>query len=241
MLRLDKYLCDLNCGTRSQVKEMIKNGAVTINGTVTKKPESKVNELTDQVTLHGKALNYQSNVYYLLNKPKGTVSAVKDNTAPTVISLLPKDLQARGDIFPVGRLDKDTQGLLLLTNDGALSHKLLAPNRHVQKTYLVGIAHPLSAEDKARLEEGVLLYATEDEKEDFVTAPAKVEILSDTQILLTIHEGKFHQIKRMLRAVDNRVEDLKRVAFGPLVLGNDLKPGEGRELTNEEIRALYEA
>ena len=144
-MRLDKFLCENNIGTRSQVKDAIRKGMVTINGTVAQKPEEKIEETKDIIAFQGQELRYQKYVYYMLNKPEGVVSATNDNTAPTVLELLPA--QGRKDLFPVGRLDKDTTGLLLLTNDGALAHDLLSPKKHVDKTYLVQPDHPLSEED----------------------------------------------------------------------------------------------
>ena len=169
-------------------------------------------------------------MYYMLNKPQGVVSATQDNTCKTVLDIL--DVDCKKDLFPVGRLDKDTEGLLLITNDGELAHKLLSPKKHVDKTYLVGIARKLSTEDIEKLELGV------DIGEKHLTQPAKVEVISDTEIKLTIHEGKFHQVKRMLKAVDNEVLTLKRVSFGGLKLDETLKTGEYRELTEQEIEIL---
>ena len=166
----------------------------------------------------------------MLNKPEGVVSATNDNTAPTVLDLLPA--QDKKDLFPVGRLDKDTTGLLLLTNDGALAHDLLSPKKHVDKTYLVQPDHPLSEEDIHRLEAGL------DIGDDKPTAPAKAKITPDGDLLLTIHEGRFHQVKRMLQAVGNQVCTLERVSFGPLSLDPSLPRGAHRALTEEEIRAL---
>lgn len=231
-MRLDKFLCEMNIGTRSQVKTYIKQGLVTVNGTPAKKPEDKIDEAKDVVCFKDKPLCFQAFQYFMLNKPDGVVSATQDNTAKTVLELLPE--HARKDLFPVGRLDKDTQGLLLITNDGDLAHKLLSPKKHVDKTYLVGIEHALSKEDIQRLEQGV------DIGEEKLTLPAKVETLNDTQIYLTIHEGKFHQVKRMLQAVDNQVLTLKRTTFGSLTLDSNLAPGECRELTDEEVAYLYE-
>lgn len=229
-MRLDKFLCDNGIGTRSQVKEYIRKGQVTVNGQTAKKPDEKINEATDTITFQGKELNYQKYVYYMLNKPKGVVSATNDNTAPTVISLLPGD--APKDIFPVGRLDKDTTGLLLITNDGALAHELLSPKKHVDKTYLVIPEKDLSAEDIHRLENGL------DIGDDKPTAPAKATLTENGELLLTIHEGRFHQVKRMLQAIDNQVLELERVRFGPIALDKTLMRGEYRPLTEEEITAL---
>lgn len=231
-MRLDKFLCEMNIGTRSQVKTFIRQGLVRVNGSVVKAPELPIKEISDVITLRETQLCYQKFSYYMLNKPQGVVSATKDNTADTVLDLFPKEL--RGALFPVGRLDKDTEGLLLLTDDGELSHMLLSPKRHVDKTYLVGIAALLTDEATARLEQGV------DIGEEKLTKPALVQILNEKEILLTIHEGKFHQVKRMLKAVDNEVLSLKRISFGSLKLDENLRSGAYRELTAKEVAALYE-
>ncbi len=229
-MRLDKFLCDMNMGTRSQVKAAIRQGLVTVGGVTAKSGEQKIDEAVDEITFRGKKLQYRKYVYYMMNKPKGVVSATVDNTADTVISLLKEN--CRKDIFPVGRLDKDVTGLLLLTNDGAMAHRLLAPGRHVDKVYHVTLEHPLSKSDICRLEEGV------DIGDDIITLPARVTVLDRNEILLTIHEGKFHQVKRMLFAVGNGVVNLKRISFGCLQLSAELKEGEYRELTAAEIAML---
>ena len=230
-MRLDKYLCLLEVGTRSQVKSYIRQGLVTINGIQVMRPEQKVDEERDSIAFRGNELHYKKYCYYMLNKPPGVVCATRDNTADTVVELLGPD--QRGDIFPVGRLDKDTVGLLFLTNDGELAHRLLAPKHHVDKTYLVTVEHSLSAADIRRLEEGV------DIGEERLTMPAKVEISKENQLLLTIREGKYHQVKRMLQAVDNKVIALKRIAFGGITLDENLKPGQYRELTKQEVETLH--
>lgn len=231
MVRLDKFLCDCNIGTRSQVKDWIRHGQVIVNGVPAKKPEIKINEATDQVTFRGEPCVYKKYAYYLLNKPQGVVSATTDNTADTVLSLL-KGVKEK-DLFPVGRLDKDTTGLLLITNDGELAHRMLSPRKHVDKTYLVGIKTPLSQDDISRLETGV------DIGEEQPTLPAKVQIMDEHRLLLTIHEGRFHQVKRMLQAVDNEVCTLQRISFGPLQLDSSLKEGDFRELTPQELEVLH--
>lgn len=232
-MRLDKFLCELNQGTRSQVKSLIRQGLVTVNGVVIKSPEYKVEENKDCVVLRGAPLQYQRFQYFMLNKPKGVVSATQDNTARTVLDLLsPQDRQE--DLFPVGRLDKDTEGLLLVTNDGELAHRLLSPKRHVDKTYLVGVERPLLEKAVEALEQGV------DIGEKRLTAPAQVRILKEKELLITIHEGKFHQVKRMLQAVDNQVIFLKRISFGGLFLDESLEPGAYRALTEQEVTILHE-
>lgn len=243
MIRLDKYLTETGFGTRTQVKELIRKGCVTCGGKVVKKPEMKVAEDAD-IRVDGKPCAYQRYRYYMLNKPAGVVSATEDAKDKTVLSLLPVEL-TKG-LFPVGRLDKDTVGLLLLTNDGELSHALLSPKKHVPKTYLVQTAKPVSREALFQLENGV------DIGEKKPTLPAKAEYArlgfkaldtSDAldeknQIYLTISEGKFHQVKRMLQAVDNEVTALKRISMGSLVLDEALAEGEFRELTEAEIKGL---
>ena len=244
-MRLDRFLCELNMGSRSQVRKLVRQGLVTVNGIPAASPEQKIDELSDEIRFRGEKLQYREFVYYMMNKPQGVVSASRDNAQRTVVSFLGED--AREDIFPAGRLDKDVTGLLLLTNDGELAHRLLSPKMHVDKTYRAVLAHKLSAEDIRRLETGV------DIGEERPTLPARVELLTeddgrkedkavrDNKILLTLHEGKFHQVKRMLQAVGNEVVGLRRVAFGGLRLDPKLGPGEYRELTEEELAILRES
>lgn len=228
-MRLDKFLCETGAGTRSEVKQLLKKGVVAVNGEVEKAAERKVEE-ADCVTLRGEVLVYRRFRYYLLNKPVGVVTATEDNREHTVMELL-QGIDTRS-LFPVGRLDKDTEGLLLITNDGGLAHRLLSPKKHVDKTYFVRIKHPLSKEAEKRLTEGVDIG---DEK---ITLPAVVKRLTDTEIELTIREGRFHQIKRMLSAVGNEVVFLKRLSMGTLQLPADLKTGGFKELTEEEVKRL---
>ncbi len=230
MVRLDKFLCDIGIGTRSEVKNYIRKGQVAVGGTVTRKPETKVDEAKDEVTFNGSLCTYARYGYFMLNKPAGVVSAVRDKLSDTVVELL-GNVGVR-DLFPVGRLDKDTEGLLLITNDGALAHELLSPKKHVDKTYYAKIEKPLSKADITKLESGV------DIGEEKLTLPARVETCGEKEILLTIHEGKFHQVKRMLQAVDNEVLYLKRMSMGSLRLDESLSPGQFRPLTEEEVQAL---
>lgn len=232
-MRLDRYLCELNIGSRSQVKEFIKKGLVSVNGQVIRWADHKIEAQKDQVAFQGKILTYQRYVYYMLNKPQGVVSATDDNTAGTVVELL--SAEGRKDLFPMGRLDKDTEGLLILTNDGELAHRLLSPKKHVDKTYQVTVAHTLSAEDIRQLEQGV------DIGEDRPTLPSKVEVLAENVIHLTIQEGKYHQVKRMLQAVGNQVTALKRIRFGNIDLDEGLEPGDYRPLTIQEEKKLHES
>lgn len=229
-MRLDKFLCDLCIGTRSSVRKDIKNGLVSVNGTVIRKNDCRIDEKRDEIRYRGELCVYRKYVYYMLHKPAGTVSATEDKRDKTVVSLL-KDT-GRNDLFPVGRLDKDTEGLLLITNDGPLSHALLSPGRHVEKVYECTLAAPFSQEQKQCLESGV------DIGEKKPALPAKVSVLHEKKIALTITEGKYHQVKRMIKAAGNEVLYLKRIRMGQLVLDDGLKPGEYRELTEEEITML---
>lgn len=234
-VRLDKFLADAGAGTRSEVKKLIQKGRVQVNGMAAKKPEEKVTE-EDEVLLDGEVIGVAPEfVYYLLHKPAGVVSATEDNHDRTVLELIPPDLMRKG-LFPVGRLDKDTEGLLLITNDGALAHELLSPKKHVDKTYYAVTEGEMAEEDILKFKEGL------DIGEKNLTLPAKLEILSAkdgrSEILLTICEGKFHQVKRMVKAVGKEVIYLKRTAMGTLTLPEELKKGECRPLTEKEVKEL---
>lgn len=227
--RLDKYLCDKNIGTRSQVKSLIQKGQVTVNDEVIKKPETKIAD-TDKVCFQGVLLSNEEFVYYMLHKPAGIITATEDKWQGTVLDYFKEE--PCKNLYPVGRLDKDTEGLLLITNDGELGHRLLSPRHHIPKTYFVRIEHGLLADEIARLEEGL------DIGEKNLTLPAKIEVIDECSVYITITEGKFHQIKRMFEAVDNKVLYLKRVSMGELKLDVDLALGQYRRLTEEEIAYL---
>ncbi len=229
MIRIDKYLCDMSIGSRSEIKEYIRKKLITVDGVVVTDPGMKISE-DSAVTFKGEPLQYKQFRYYMINKPQGVVSATKDNIDTTVMDLL-KGVNTR-DMFPVGRLDKDTEGLLIITNDGELSHRLLSPRSHVDKCYLVQLMHSITADDIKSLSKGV------DIGDDTLTLPAKVEAIAADRIYLTITEGRYHQVKRMLEAVGNKVVFLKRVSFGPLELDSDLAPGQYRELDDSEIIML---
>ena len=233
MIRLDKYLAELGYGTRSQVKKDIAGGRVTVNGVQAKRPEIKIDADRDQVTYKGDAVTFEKYEYYMLNKPAGTVTATEDRSDPTVLDLL-KDQRRKG-LFPVGRLDKDTEGLLLITNDGETAHRLLSPRKHVDKVYYADVRGKVTEEDVRSFAEGVDIG---DEK---MTMPADLEILESgaiSRIRLTIREGRFHQVKRMFQSVGKEVIYLKRLQMGSLVLDTELKPGEYRKLTKEEVDSL---
>ena len=222
-MRLDKLLTELGTGSRSEVKKYIRSGLVTVNGEVVKKPEQKVDEKKDTVCFRGNPLTYTEYEYYLFHKPAGCVTATEDNLHRTVMDYLTDT--ARHDLFPVGRLDIDTEGLLLITNDGALAHDLLSPAKHVSKVYYAKIDGRVTEEDVNLFENGV------DIGEEKPTKPALLEVLhsgDNSEIRLTITEGRFHQVKRMFEAVGKKVTYLKRVEMGSLVLPDELAPGEYR-------------
>ncbi len=230
MIRLDKFLSQMNIGTRSEVKNIIRKGKVSINDEICKNPDVKIDENADVVCYEGREIAFEKYVYYMLNKPAGVVSATKDNIDKTVLDLL-EDIPNK-DIFPVGRLDKDTEGLLLITNDGELAHNLLSPKKHISKTYLVHTKENVTGEQLEALKEGV------DIGEDAPTLPAMAEQISEKEMFLTIYEGKFHQVKRMLKAVGNEVMYLERKKMGSLCLDESLNRGEYRKLTAAELKLL---
>ena len=233
MIRLDKFLADMSVGTRSEVKKIIRQGSVEVDGVTVRTPEVKIDVKLQTVTCKGHIVSYEMYEYYMLNKPAGIISATIDSKERTVLDLI--DSKKRKDLFPVGRLDKDTEGLLLITNDGELAHKLLSPKKHVDKVYYAKVEGIVNAEDIKAFEQGVEIG------EDEVTMPAKLEIiLSDvvSEIYLTIQEGKFHQVKRMFEAVGKKVIYLKRLSMGTLRLDGKLAPGEYRQLTKEELNRL---
>ncbi len=230
MLRIDKYLADCGLGTRSEVKKFIKAKQITVNGEVVVKPEQKIDENVDKVCFKGQTITYEKYVYYLLHKPAGCVTAKQDNVHKTVMEYFPEDIRAK-DIAPVGRLDLDTEGLLLFTNDGPLTHHLLSPTHHIPKTYYAVLDKEVPVSAIEQFKEGV------DIGDDKLTLPAELVILSEKEAELTIHEGRFHQVKRMFEAIGCTVTYLKRLSMGTLTLG-DLQKGEYRKLTEEEIKDL---
>lgn len=236
MMRLDKYLAEMGCGTRSEVKKQIRKSAVTVNGETVRDVDFKVDETKDVVCVNGQQISYVSMEYYMLNKPAGVVSATEDKRDQTVIDLIAD--KKRKDLFPVGRLDKDTEGLLLITNDGKLAHDLLSPKKHVDKTYYARIKGKVTDED-VKIFANRVNIGTDEEKE--WTLPARLEILKsgeESEVRLTIREGKFHQVKRMFQAVGKEVTYLKRESMGSLHLDESLKKGAYRLLTEDEIKGL---
>ncbi|MDU4442287.1 MAG: pseudouridine synthase [Streptococcus mitis] len=238
-MRLDKFLVACAVGSRTEVKNLLKAGRVTVNSKKEKSAKLQINEERDEIRFDGQVLEYEEFIYYMMNKPKGVISATEDPKHRAVLDLL-DDLARSKEVFPVGRLDIDTHGLLLLTNDGQLAHALLSPKRHVDKTYLAQVKGMMTQEDVEKFAQGIPL-------KDFTCQPAKLELVSvDTEkeeslVRVTIAEGKFHQVKRMVAYCGKEVVDLQRLTMGTLILDEDLKRGEWRRLSKEELEGLLES
>ena len=235
-MRLDKFLVENGLGSRSQVKDVLKKGLVLVNGRAEKSPKTQINETADEVVVSGQKLTYEKFVYYLLNKPKGYISATEDERHKTVLDLLDETARQK-EVFPVGRLDIDTHGLLLLTNNGKLAHAMLSPKKHVEKIYRAKVAGLMNQSDVERFARGI-------ELKDFTCHPAQLKIVEldeekETSLVeITLAEGKFHQVKRMVAACGKEVTDLQRLSMGPLQLDPELALGEWRRLTEEEMKSL---
>ncbi|MCO4659336.1 ribosomal small subunit pseudouridine synthase [Streptococcus infantarius subsp. infantarius] len=235
-MRLDKFLVEVGQGSRTEVKQLLKKKQVSVNGKMETSPKTQINEKADQVICQGQNLSYEKYVYYKLNKPKGVISATEDNHHKTVLDLLDKTAWDK-EVFPVGRLDIDTHGLLFLTNNGKLAHAMLSPKKHVDKLYRAKVAGIMTAEDVEHFAKGI-------ELKDFTCQPAQLEILEIDEaaktslVAITIKEGKFHQVKRMVLACGKEVTDLERLSMGPLQLDENLSLGEWRRLTAEELAKL---
>ena len=225
MIRLDKMLAHMGYGTRKEVKELIRKGYVSVDGEIIKSDDYKVDE-NSEVIIFNEVVKYDEFIYLMLNKPDGYISATFDNNLPTVLDLI-YGYESR-NLFPVGRLDIDTFGLLLLTNDGQLAHKLLSPRNHVNKKYYLKYEGKLNPKVQEIFNKGIQI-------DDYITKPAIFEYLGNNEAYITISEGKFHQVKRMMEYVGCKVTYLERVTFGNLTLDNNLKRGEFRKLTEEEI------
>lgn len=230
MMRLDKLLAHLNFGSRKEVKELIRKGYVVVNGETVFDDDFKVDEKNDEINVLDNEIKYEEFVYFMLNKPDGYVSATFDNHQPTVIDLI--DGYERRGIFPVGRLDVDTVGLLIITNDGKLAHKLLAPKSHVDKKYYLKYEGKYNKSFEEKFKAGITI------DDGYTCLPAVFENIGDGEAYITIREGKFHQVKRMMEALGCEVTYLKRVTFGPISLDESLKEGTYRPLTIEEIKML---
>ncbi|MDI3311330.1 MAG: pseudouridine synthase [Thermoanaerobacterium sp.] len=233
-MRIDKLLSNMGYGSRKEIKNFIKEGLVAINDVIIDDPGFVVQPDKDVITFRGEKVSYKEYIYVMMNKPKGVICATYDPSEKTVIDLLPHHIKAR-KVFPAGRLDKDTEGLLLITNDGELSHKLLSPKKHVFKKYYAEVSGFIDEDDASLFSEGILL------DDGYKTMPAKLEIISSgsiSKVYISIKEGKYHQIKRMFEAIDSKVIYLKRLSIGNLTLDENLKEGEWRELNDDEIKLL---
>ena len=231
-MRLDKYIVESGLASRSEITKVAKNGGVTVNGRTVSRVSGHIDPTVDKVTYLGREVIWREFTYVMLNKPDGYVSATDDLLNPTVLTLLPEELQRIG-LFPCGRLDKNTLGLMILTNNGPLAHKLLAPKNHVSKKYRFTVKFPISDSDVVQLESGVDIGG-------YFTAPCKVEMIDEKNGYITLTEGKYHQIKLMAEAVHNQITYLERVTFGPITLDESLERGQWRFLTEEE-QNLFES
>lgn len=230
-MRLDKMLSECGVASRSETSRAARAGKITVNGVAVKKADFSVDPERDAVVFCGRPIRYRKFVYFMLNKPDGYISATEDGRGdPVVTDLLPPEYRKMG-VFPCGRLDKHTLGLMLLTNDGALSHRLLAPKSHVAKSYAFAVKFPLSDADVKTLCAGVDIGG-------YVTRPCQVQLQGEREGIITITEGKYHQIKLMMEAVHNQITSLERITFGPLRLDPALARGEWRELTDAELADL---
>lgn len=235
-MRLDKYLAEAGLGSRKEVKQYIKKGQVTVNNQVEKKDKAQVDPLKDVVAFGGEVIKYQEFYYYLLNKPGGVVSATEDKKDRTVMDLF-AEADYRKDLFPVGRLDKDTEGFLLITNDGQLAHELLSPKKHVEKEYLAQVKGVMNEQDQQTFVKGIQLDGE-------LTLPAELMIdetdeeKQTSTVRIILKEGKFHQVKRMVKACGKEVTYLKRIRMGGLALPDDLSKGDYRELSGGELEQL---
>lgn len=232
-MRLDKFLANAGVGTRKEVREILKKRKVLVNGNFEKDGSTQINEDTDEILMDGEKLSYNEFIYLMLNKPDGVISATEDARHKTVIDLLDEKYK-KYQPFPVGRLDQDTEGLLILTNDGILAHNLLSPKKHVDKTYYVELNRKLTPGAIEKIENGLQLA------DNFITKDAKVKLYEEDRkkCFITITEGKYHQVKRMFGAVNNKVLYLKRVQMGNLKLDESIPLGEYRELTTDELELL---
>lgn len=232
--RLDKLIASMGKYSRREVKQLVREGRVLVDGRIAASAEEKYDGEHAAIMVDGAALNYARFTYLMLHKPAGVLSATEDGRGKTVLDLLPQELKKRG-LFPVGRLDKDTEGLLLLTNDGALAHDLLSPKKHVDKVYFARVDGALDEDDCAAFASGMTL------DDGFVCLPAALQLLRRGECLVTLREGKFHQVKRMLAARGAPVTYLKRLSMGPLTLDEGLAPGAYHALTEGELAALRRA
>lgn len=232
--RLDKVLSNFGYGTRKEIKQIVKDGGVKVDRKLVRDSSMHVDPKNSVIEINGEALNYRQFIYVMMNKPDGVISATYDNKLKTVLDILPDEFKCF-DLFPVGRLDIDTEGLLLLTNDGQLAHELLAPKKHVSKKYYAKVSGIVTQEDAKQLKEGIVL------EDGYKTLPAELNIIrsgENSEIELVIYEGKFHQVKRMFESLGKKVKYLRRLEMGSLKLDESLETGESRELTDFEVTQL---
>ncbi|MGM0167462.1 16S rRNA pseudouridine516 synthase [Enterococcus sp. AZ135] len=233
-MRLDKFLAEVGLGSRKEVKQLIKKGQITVNEQLEKSDKKQVDPEKDRIIFQGEVLHYQEFYYYLLHKPAGVVSATEDARDQTVMDLFSAS-DYRSDLFPVGRLDKDTEGLLLITNDGKLAHDLLSPKKHVEKEYFAEVSGVMTSADQQRFADGIPLDGE-------LTLPAELvidEVMEGlSKVRIVLHEGKFHQVKRMVKSCGKEVTYLKRIRMGKVSLPQDLAKGTYRSLSEDELRAL---
>ncbi len=232
--RLDKILSNIGYGSRKDVKAYVKKGVVKVNNETVKDSSKKLNPYKDRIEIEGELIEYKEYIYLMMNKPDGVISSTYDNIHRTVIDLIDEGYKAFNP-FPVGRLDKDTEGLLLISNDGKLAHNLLSPKKHIDKIYYVKIEGEVTTDDVLKMKEGVVI------DKDYKTMPATLEIINSnkiSEVYITIKEGKFHQVKKMFKTLGKEVIYLKRISMGSLKLDEKLLPGEYRELTQEELKLL---
>lgn len=232
-MRIDKFVSEQAAISRSDAKAMIKKGQITVNGITVKSGDMKLDPEKDSVTVGGKEINYRQFMYIMLNKPDGVVCATRDGLSETVLELLPPDFRRKG-LFPAGRLDKDTEGFVFITDDGALAHNMLSPKKHIEKEYVVTLENPAEGHYTELFASGMIIDG--DEK----CLPAQLIPTEDSHVVrLILHEGKYHQVKRMMQAAGNSVVHLKRVRMGGIDLDPKLAPGESREITEQELKKLW--
>lgn len=232
-MRLDKFVSEQVGVTRSEAKQLLKKGEITVNGAVVKSADAQITPEADSIFVSGREISYRKFIYIMLNKPSGVICATRDELSETVLELIPTELRRKG-LFPAGRLDKDTEGFVFITDDGALAHKMLSPRSHVEKEYIVTLELPFCEEYIAKFSDGITIDGGEK------CLPAVIIPTEDEHIVkLILHEGKYHQVKRMMKAVGNSVVHLKRVRIGGIELDDSLAEGECREITAEEIGRLF--
>ena len=233
-MRIDKFVSEQAGVSRSDAKAMIKKSEITVNGAVVKAADAKIDPEKDIVAVRGKALFYKQFVYIMLNKPQGVVCATRDGLSSTVLELIPEELRRKG-LFPAGRLDKDTEGFVFITDDGALAHKMLSPKNHIEKEYVVTLEKPAEERYIELFSAGIAIDGGEK------CLPARFIMTERSDVVrLVLHEGKYHQVKRMMEAVGNKVTHLRRVCMGGIQLDESLSSGECREITGEELSELFE-